>query len=844
MDDANKTKSQLIQELVEMRQRVAQLASSQPGKLTDSIPTSIGTPPKENAPKSPGQTESKVLDSMAELVVYQSLDMRVIWANQAAQESVGQSVEQLVGRRCFEVWHQRDEPCEDCPVVLAQKTGQPQQAESSSPDGRVWNITGYPVRGADGNMIGIVELAENITVRKQAEKSLQEIQHRYQGILERNNDAIILLDLNGIVIESNQRGADMFGYSMDEFVGMSAEALIAPSEIANRRQRRKALMVEEIVPIYERMALHKDGTLFPVEVNSSLGYDVEGKPAYTFSILRDISERKQAEESLRKSEETAREFQEKLTTLLEVNLELSRVESLDELYRRAIELGVERLGFDRLGLFRFDDSETKTMVGTYGINDKGQLTDNHDMRVPINWENPRIMEILRNERRCAFQENHPLYEGSENLVGYGWHAFASLSYGNQLIGWLTADNLLQQKPQRAYEKELLTLYGASIGHLISRLQAEEDLWQSEMQLRNVLENMPMLMDAFDENGVALVWNRECERVTGYSAEAIVGNPNAMEMLYPDPEYLAQIRAAEKALGLDFRNWEIDVVSKSGEIKTVAWSNISGQFPVSGWASWGIGVDVTERKQAENQNLKLALEQERVQILAKFVTQASHEFRTPLSIINTNAHILTRKFPDLQTSEYIERIQGQVGNISKLIEDLTTMSRLDSTAQLIRTTVDLNVLVAQITRSKLRLSQDKNQVIVSELHPDPVQIRGDLDYLTEAIGRIFNNAIRYTPEQGTITVRTWRDGALAFIEITDSGMGIHEHDLPHVFERFYRADTVGTTRGFGLGLPIAKAIIDHHHGDIAAESAPGQGSTFRISLPVEISSASINNQPDA
>jgi two-component system CheB/CheR fusion protein len=146
-----------------------------------------------------------------------------------------------------------------------------------------------------------------------------------------------------------------------------------------------------------------------------------------------------------------------------------------------------------------------------------------------------------------------------------------------------------------------------------RRRAEEALRTSEQRLRRVLQNMPVMMDAFAADGSIVVWNCECEQVTGYAADEIVGNPRALEQLYPDPLYRERMLKAWNERGNDYRNWEWDLSCRDGSTRTVAWSNISDRFPVSGWATWGVGVDVTERKRAEEalrqgeERLRLALD---------------------------------------------------------------------------------------------------------------------------------------------------------------------------------------------------------------------------------------------
>jgi PAS domain S-box-containing protein len=134
--------------------------------------------------------------------------------------------------------------------------------------------------------------------------------------------------------------------------------------------------------------------------------------------------------------------------------------------------------------------------------------------------------------------------------------------------------------------------------VLERQQAEEGLQESQGRLRRVVENMPVMMDALDAEGNILAWNKECERVTGYSAEEMVSNPRAMELLYPDPAYRKQMTTQWAERGNDYYDWEWELMAKDGTVKTVAWSNISDRLPIPGWATWGIGVDVTERVRAE------------------------------------------------------------------------------------------------------------------------------------------------------------------------------------------------------------------------------------------------------
>ncbi len=135
--------------------------------------------------------------------------------------------------------------------------------------------------------------------------------------------------------------------------------------------------------------------------------------------------------------------------------------------------------------------------------------------------------------------------------------------------------------------------------MASGIQLREEAYRaSEGRLRTLVENMPVIVYAADPLGVFVLWNREAERITGFQGAEIVGNPQAMELLYPDVDYRERLRVEMGNRGDDYRDWESLVTCKDLRIRTIAWSNISNQVPIPGWARWGIGVDVTERRNAE------------------------------------------------------------------------------------------------------------------------------------------------------------------------------------------------------------------------------------------------------
>ncbi|MBE0691099.1 MAG: PAS domain-containing protein, partial [Anaerolineae bacterium] len=241
-------------------------------------------------------------------------------------------------------------------------------------------------------------------------------------------------------------------------------------------------------------------------------------------------------------------------------------------------------------------------------------------------------------------------------------------------------------------------------------------------------------------------------------------------------------------------------------------------------------DSTEQQRAEGEAHRREIERERVRTLSEFVTNASHEFRTPLSIIKTSAYLMIHDGALRGHERRLTQIDDQVERIAALVDDLLAVVRLEQRATLELGLTDINAvlrgvgariddeLVAKGLRFKLDLA-------------DPISpVLSDACYLEDALYEIADNAVRYTPKGGSVTMRTSQNGDCVQISIADTGIGIEAEHLPRIFDVFYRVDASHSIAGFGVGLAIAKRIVDLHGGIICATSTPGAGTTVRVSLP--------------
>lgn len=218
---------------------------------------------------------------------------------------------------------------------------------------------------------------------------------------------------------------------------------------------------------------------------------------------------------------------------------------------------------------------------------------------------------------------------------------------------------------------------------------------------------------------------------------------------------------------------------------------------------------------------------------KFVDHASHELRTPIAVIQGYANLLNRwgKDDPAARQEAIDAILAEGETMKNLVEQLLFLARGDNhTMRVEPQRLDATEVAAQVL---------KETALVDQTHPlsadwtDGVVLTADPDLLKEALRILVDNAVKYTPEGGRITLKIRREGAEAHLSVIDEGIGVGEKDLPHVFDRFYRADAsrARQTGGSGLGLSIAERIARCHNGRLEVTSAPGLGSRFTLVLPI-------------
>ncbi|RRR75775.1 MAG: HAMP domain-containing protein [Candidatus Viridilinea halotolerans] len=219
---------------------------------------------------------------------------------------------------------------------------------------------------------------------------------------------------------------------------------------------------------------------------------------------------------------------------------------------------------------------------------------------------------------------------------------------------------------------------------------------------------------------------------------------------------------------------------------------------------------------------------------RFVADVSHELRTPLAAMQGNLEILQRgglEFPDI-AAETVTDMRRETARLIRMVNDLLLLAQSEAYTQLQREPVELDTLLLEVYRELRPLAAEVGLHLGAE---DQLTIRGDRDRLKQALLNLGVNALQYTPPGGRVTLGLERLNDMACLSVADTGVGIAAADLPHIFERFYRADRARTRHsgGAGLGLSIVKRVAEGHQGHATVASTVGQGSTFAIWLPIEV-----------
>jgi two-component system phosphate regulon sensor histidine kinase PhoR len=218
----------------------------------------------------------------------------------------------------------------------------------------------------------------------------------------------------------------------------------------------------------------------------------------------------------------------------------------------------------------------------------------------------------------------------------------------------------------------------------------------------------------------------------------------------------------------------------------------------------------------------------------FIANISHELRTPIASCKAIVETLQNgAIDDKKVAEdFLQRLQVETDKLAQMVNELGELSRIESGELALRLEpVAIAAIITRVTE-RLKTQADRARLKVSiDIRGDMPAVMGDTNRIEQVLVNLVHNAIKFTPQDGKIIVSSAAGDDKILVSVRDTGIGIPEDDLPHIFERFYKVDKARSGGGTGLGLAIAKHIVQAHGGDIRVESMLGKGSTFTFTLPV-------------
>lgn len=392
-------------------------------------------------------------------------------------------------------------------------------------------------------------------------------------------------------------------------------------------------------------------------------------------------------------------------------------------------------------------------------------------------------------------------------------------------------------PDVIYDEDDVNILGFFANHVsaaIERYQAIEELRKSEARYRSVIENVGVGVVVVQDGRMVFV-NPSMERIVGHSTQALMAMPFT-GTIHPDDVPAVVERHQRRLRGEPVEEmYSFRIITDKGEIRTLDLSAVLLQWGHRD-ATLLFVVDATARVEAE-QHQKRALQQqiELNDLKSRFITMASHEFRTPLATIHGSVDLLMhyddrmpvdkKRLTLLKIDDAVERMTHMLENV--LVIGRSDAGRLQFKPQPSQVAVFCKSLVDEL-RSAMAEPFRRIQMTM-DLPRDTDAYLVDEVLIRNIVGNLLSNAIKYSPHGGQVTLRVRpRPGELV-ITVSDQGIGIPLADQPQLFESFHRASNVGNISGTGLGLAIVRDAVQCHGGSISVESMPGEGSTFTVVL---------------
>ncbi|HUQ28076.1 MAG TPA: PAS domain S-box protein [Usitatibacter sp.] len=606
----------------------------------------------------------------------------------------------------------------------------------------------------------------------------------YRRMVETIRDyAVFLLDTEGHVASWNLGAERIKGYRPEEIIGRHFSTFYPQSAI-DRGWPQHELETAARVGRFEDEGwrLRKDGTNFWANVVITAIRNEEGQLLGFSKVTRDLTERRMNEERLRVSEERFRMMIEGVRDYAIFLLDPAGY------------VVTWNAGAQRIKGYAPDEIIGKHFSQFYPAE-----------ALERNWPQQELQEALRLGR---FEDE-----------GWRLRKDGSRFWANVVLTPLRD----RDGVHRGFSK--------ITRDLTERREQEERMRQSEERFRLLLEGVEdYAIYLLDPDGRVSSWNGGAQRIMGYTAGEIVGQ--SFERFYPPEDVVAGRPTAELRTAALNRRAE-DTGWRMRKDGTRFWANVvvtalhDDEGRLRGFAK--VTRDLSERKRIEDL-------EEQGRHLTEFLAMLAHELRNPLAPIRNALGIMALS-PNLAPQAAWSRdvIERQTTQLTRLVDDLLDVSRITRGKLSMHTaTMDVNVAVQRAVEAARPLLDSRKHGLEVTLAPKAIVVNGDLTRVIQVLVNLLNNAAKYTPEGGRISVAVHSEAHDAVIRVTDNGIGIPPHMIEHVFDLFAQGERslARTEGGLGIGLTLARRIVALHGGSIKARSAgASQGSEFVVRLPL-------------